>query len=568
LKYLKIISFLFIVCFPAIVSAQDDTEKAYDFLNRRGEVYIVIPMPQQVEFQKMLRILSVDNISFDSIYAYANKDNFDNFLKMKLPFRVMPAPGEAFHPKYTATGNWDYYPTYTQYVSLMQEFESNYPQLCSLFSIGKSVQNRDLWFLKITSGTTPSGEKPRFMYSSSMHGDETVGFVLMLRLIDYLLSNYGINDRITQLLDEIEIYINPLFNPDGAYFGGDGNTLSFPKRFNFNNYDLNRNYPDPFPKPERIPDPYQPETLAMMAFLDTMVVTMSANFHGGAEVVNFPWDSWKSSVKKHPDYTWFRTISKEYADTAQFFSPPGYLTSVRPQGFVAGGDWYVISGGQQDYITYFAGGREVTVELSNTKFPAASTLPDYWEYNYRSLLNYMEQVLYGIRGQVTDSSTGLPLQARIELVNHDADSSWVYSDIKTGFYFRPAAQGVYTARVSSYGYKTKTINTVQVFNMQAITLNIELEPEMELPERDTVFIVPNPVVNTGEIRIFIPERTIIAVDFYDLTGKKISAVLPREYHAGEVILPLDATKLSQGLNLIRIRIGDAYHTKKVIFIRQ
>jgi carboxypeptidase D len=33
--------------------------------------------------------------------------------------------------------------------------------------------------------------EPEFMYTSTMHGDETVGYVLMLRLIDYLLTNYG-----------------------------------------------------------------------------------------------------------------------------------------------------------------------------------------------------------------------------------------------------------------------------------------------------------------------------------------------------------------------------------------
>lgn len=565
MKRLKIIFLLIVFCIPVSVLAQK--EKAYDYLNRRGEVYFALPIPQKTEFQKILNLLSVDNITADSIIANANLEEFEKFLEMNVPFRVLPAPGETIHHKYSASGNWDYYPTYTQYVSMMEVFETDYPQLCSLFSIGKSVQNRDLWFLKITSGVIPTGEKPKFMYSSSMHGDETVGFILMLRLIDYLLSNYGTDDRITQLLDEIEIYINPLFNPDGAYFGGDGNTILSPIRRNANSKDLNRNYPDP-----RIganPDgPYQPETLAMMAFLDTMVVTMSANFHGGAEVVNFPWDSWLSSVKKHPDYTWFRSISKEYADTVKFFGPAGYFTNPSPQGFIPGGDWYIISGGQQDYITYFAGGREITVELSNVKFPSASTLPDYWQYNYRSLLNFMEQVRFGIKGKVTDSSTGLPLVARIELVSHDADSSWVYSDRRTGFYFRPAAQGVYTVRVSSYGYKTKTINTIQVLNRESIVLNVELESDNDLPEIETVSIIPNPVVNTGELRIFIPERTSVAVDIYDLTGKKISAFIPREYPPGEVILPLDATNLSQGLNILRIRIGDNYQTRKVIFIRQ
>jgi len=50
------------------------------------------------------------------------------------------------------------------------------------------------------------------MYTSSMHGDELTGYVLMLRLIDSLLSTYGTNPRVTNLVNNFEIWINPLAN--------------------------------------------------------------------------------------------------------------------------------------------------------------------------------------------------------------------------------------------------------------------------------------------------------------------------------------------------------------------
>lgn len=555
---------LFLLVFlPVNVAAQDDRGKAYDYLNRRGEVYFTFPIPHQSLLMLLSRNLSIDNISADSVYANANAREFEEFLKTGIAYNVVVPPGEFFHPKHTRSGEWDFYPSYSEYVSMMQNFENNYPQLCSLFSIGKSVQNRDLWFLKITSSVHPSGNKPKFMYSSSMHGDETVGFVLMLRLIDYLLTNYGTNERITRLVDEIEIYINPLFNPDGAYFGGDGNTISNPKRRNSNNYDLNRNYPDPRKGPNPNGDPYQPETLAMMAFLDTMIVTMSANFHGGAEVVNFPWDTWTG---RHADHNWFRNVSKEYADTAQFYSPAGYLTSIRPQGFVKGSDWYVIAGGQQDFITYFRGGREVTVELSNTKFEKPDTLDYFWEYNYRSLLNYMEQVLYGMRGTITDKETGLPVQAKIEFLNHDSDSSWTFSNSMSGNYFRPAAQGVYSVRVSSFGCRDTTINSIQIFDKQVTIIDVQLVVNKNLPPNDTIYIVPNPVTTSGEIRVFIHEKASVSVEIFSYSGKKLSGTKPQEYAAGEIVFNLNIRKLNPGLNLVRVKVNDAYYTKKLLFL--
>lgn len=547
---------------PGNMAAQDERGKAYDYLNRRGEVYFSFAKPQNSLLLYLSFKLSIDNVSADSVYANANTREFEEFLKTGLAYKVSVPPGEIFHPKHTRSGDWDYYPTYAEYIAMMENFETTYPQLCSLFSIGKSVQNRDLWFLKITSNVQPSGNKPKFMYSSSMHGDETVGFVLMLRLIDYLLTNYGTDERITRLVDEIEIYINPLFNPDGAYFGGDGTTVTSPIRRNANNKDLNRNYPDPRTGPN--PDgPHQPETLAMMAFLDTITVTMSANFHGGAEVVNFPWDTW---VARHADHNWFRYVSKEYADTAQYYSPAGYLTSINPQGFVKGSDWYIIAGGQQDFITYFAGGREVTVEISNTKFPSGANLPGYWEYNYRSFLNYMEQSIFGLRGKVTDSFTGLPVQAKIGFLDHDIDSSWTFSKSKSGNYFRPAAEGVYSVKFSSSGYKDTIINSVQLFDKQTTLLDMQLEPNKIIPLNDTISIVPNPVKTAGEIRVFIHEKASISFDIFDYTGKKISGTMPREYEAGEIIFNLNTKKLNPGLNLVRVKINNTYLTKKIIFL--
>ena len=561
--YFRFSILLFLLVFlPVSMAAQDERGKAYDYLNRRGEVYFTFAKPQKSLLLFLSGKLSIDNVSADSVYANANIREFKEFLKTGIAYKVSVPPGEVFHPKHTKSGDWDYYPTYAEYVAMMQNFETTFPQLCSLFSIGKSVQNRDLWFLKITSGVNPSENKPKFMYSSSMHGDETVGFVVMLRLIDYLLSNYGTDERITRLVDEIEIYINPLFNPDGAYFGGDGTSITSPIRRNANNKDLNRNYPDPRTGPN--PDgPHQPETLAMMAFLDTMTVTMSANFHGGAEVVNFPWDTW---VARHADHTWFRNVSKEYADTAQYYSPAGYLTSINPQGFVKGSDWYIIAGGQQDFITYFAGGREVTVEISNTKFPSGADLPNYWEYNYRSLLNYMEQVLYGLKVKVTDKEKGLPVQAKIEFLDHDTDSSWTFSNSTSGNYFRPAGQDVYSVKVSSFGYLDTTIYSVQVFDKQVTILDIQLIPDENLPLNDSIYIVPNPLRIAGEIRVFIHEKASVAVEIFDYTGKKLSGSKPQEYEAGEIIFNLNTRKLNPGLNLVRVKVNDTYYTKKLLFL--
>ena len=67
-------------------------------------------------------------------------------------------------------------------------------------------------------------------------------------------------------------------------------------------------------------------------------------------------------------------------------------------GITNGYSWYPVYGGRQDYVNYFIHGREVTIELSDDKIPDENKLDNYWKYNYRSLLQYIEQVYTGISG--------------------------------------------------------------------------------------------------------------------------------------------------------------------------
>ena len=67
-------------------------------------------------------------------------------------------------------------------------------------------------------------------------------------------------------------------------------------------------------------------------------------------------------------------------------------------GITNGGAWYIINGGRQDYTNYYRWGREVTIEISDTKLIPAAQLPAHWNYNRKSFIKYMEAVLKGVNG--------------------------------------------------------------------------------------------------------------------------------------------------------------------------
>ena len=284
--------------------------------------------------------------------------------------------------------NWDRYPTYEVYLEMMNHFVETYPDLCRVDTIGTSIRGRLILCLAITGTAETDIYRPEFFYSSTMHGDEITGFYFMLRLCDTLLSSYGTSPEITNLLDRTRVYINPNANPDGTYAGGNS-SVSRSTRYNANRVDLNRNYPDPFGTDPL--DTLQPENRAMIDYVGQHRFEVSANLHGGSEVMNYPWDSFTSAERPVENANWWKAVCKRFVDTCRQHSR-SIFTDVNSQGYIAGGDWYVISNGRQDYMNYVHNMREMTMEVSSEKKLPSESLQRYWNIQGDALINYIKEV--------------------------------------------------------------------------------------------------------------------------------------------------------------------------------
>ncbi|MGM0613321.1 MAG: M14 family zinc carboxypeptidase, partial [Bacteroidota bacterium] len=410
---------------------------------------------------------------------YVGKQGLKDLKDKNIAFNVVQHPSQrknkkvGQYQKSTLSFPLETYPSYPQYDSLMAAYAQNYPSICALDTFAVLPSGKNLLMLIIDDQPDTKEKEPEFFYTSTMHGDETGGYIMLLNLIDTLLKNYGKVPRITQLVDDIKICINPLANPDGLYAGNDF-SIAGATRTNANGVDLNRNFPDP--EEGQHPDGFnwQPETKAFMDLADSMNFTMSSNLHSGAELVNYPWDTWGHI---HPNEDWWVEVSKEYADTAQTYSPTGYFSSFQfPEGYTNGYAWYSISGGRQDYMNYFHSCREMTLEIAEQKVLPVSELLPMWNANKRSLLNYMARARYGVSGTVTDSLTGDPLKAKVYVNNFDVDSSHVYSRVFDGYYHRYFSAGNYELIFSASGYETKKM-PVSIAPFQNQNVDVKLAPK-------------------------------------------------------------------------------------------
>nr|WP_315148446.1 M14 family zinc carboxypeptidase [uncultured Flavobacterium sp.] len=506
---------LFLLIFNSIAFAQTKTplEKANDYLATKGEVVINFKANNQSQFLELNKLLSVSHKHVDQqeleVEAYANKEQFEKFLTYGLTFIVNESDNEIpqertqrierknKNGKIAASWDttWDAYPKYSEYVAKLNYWVATYPNLCSLQNIGSTPNGRALYVLKISDNANIDETEPEFLYTSSMHGDEITGYPTMLRLIDYLLTKYGTDTEVTNIVNGTELFINPLANPDGSYksVGNDiynpGGATNTPTRANKNGVDLNRNYGDAIGGLHADGNAYQPETIAFMNFEQTRNFVLAANYHGGTEVFNFPWDTsytpGTGNFSYHPHDNYFKYVSKEYASLCQTadgnlnYMDAVYNTGQFP-GTTNGAAWYSVYGGRQDYNNFFNHSKESTVEISDTKTPTASNLPFYWTRNKQALLNYVKQASYGLQGVVTNAD-GNPIHAKV-YVSGTADGwgSWVETSPTKGDYHKVQKAGTYSVIFEAAGYTTQTIS-VTLTDGAATVQNVTMVPTTAIP---------------------------------------------------------------------------------------
>ena len=340
----------------------------------------------------------------------------------------------------------------TELASLMRLYAGTYPQITRLYSIGQSVQGTELWAIEISDnpGLHEIGE-PELKYVANMHGNEVTGRETLLYLMQYLCSSYTTNSTVRELVDSTRIHLLPTMNPDGYSNAVEGDYNSGTGRYNFNGIDLNRNFPDRFGRQQgRV----QPETQAIIDWIENHHFVLSANLHNGALVANYPYDNSHAGRNVYTptsDEDIFRQLSLTYS----YSHPTMHLgPDCRDgdggfrDGITNGAEWYNVDGGMQDYNYLHSSCFEITIEQGCQKFPEASELESIWNENRDAMILYMSQVHIGIKGVVTNENGSAIQNAKIDVVDR---SHSVYS-AEGGDYWRLLVPGMYTVRVSARGY--------------------------------------------------------------------------------------------------------------------
>jgi hypothetical protein len=454
--------------------------------------------------------------------------------------------------KHAADG---YYPTHAQIGSILAQAEFDHSDICRSFTWGQSVLGRELWGLVVSNDPQDTSAEPEVRLSSSMHGNETVGLVMLMNFAAYLTDNYGVPgfEDVTYLVDNYEIHLLPLHNPDGYVAG---------VRVNDNGVDLNRNFTDPagtHPVTEL-------ENINFMNYGTAHHFVISENFHGGALVVNYPWDY---TYALNPDDAALIPLSLEYSTHNQpmFFGR-------WPQGITNGAAWYITTGCLQDWSYDATGCIDVTIEVSDSKTPPANELDGFWEDNRESLMHFVKAARYGINGVVTDAGSGAPLEATVTVAGN---VKAVTTDPAHGDYYKLLPTGSFNLTFEADGYVTKTMSGVATTWGTPTVLDVSLESETsDVPTSASVRLrlaaAPNPFNPRTKFTITNPKGTRVVLDVHDLGGRRVRRLLAGDVVTGTAVVEWDGLddqgrEVPSGSYFARLVGGDEEARLKVVLIK-
>ncbi len=328
--------------------------------------------------KKILESLAVntdlifDHVDISGFEVYGPEGLYNFLTRFEIPFIKIDS-------QVLVENSWGY-PTPEQIEAELRDIHNQYPTLTQLIEIGRSIEGRPLLVLKISDNAAIDEIEPEFKYISSMHGDEITGRELMMLLAKDLLENYGKDQQITELINTTEIFIMPSMNPDGS---------AKRQRGNARYVDLNRDFPD-FSTSDNTDDPAgrEPETQSVMKFQAERQFALSHNFHGGAEVVNYPWDT---VATPHPFYDLIVELATDYANRVSYIKNSYGFNN----GITNGYEWYEVNGGMQDWSYHWYNDLQFTIELSNAKWPSFSKIPYYYEQNREAMIKQIQYIHMG-----------------------------------------------------------------------------------------------------------------------------------------------------------------------------
>ncbi len=352
------------------------------------------------------------------------------------------------------------YLTYEEFRDTMVIIARNNSSICKLETLGLSYSGKLLLAMKVSDHPQIHENEPATHFEGGIHGDEKIGWAIVFELLKYLVQNYGSDSLVTRMVNEREIWLLPMYNPDG--YGANS-------RYNGNSVDLNRNWGWMWgDESNQGTAPFsEPENKAVLKHIWRNPAVTFVSYHAGTTFISHPWSYCYSSQNTIPELNLIQFLSARYDQFTHYTYGQG------------ADSMYTINGSTKDF-DYGYGMMGWSIEVHLQKTPPASQIDPTFNLNLPAMLALMHHAGQGIHGTVTDALTGEPVHSQIWI----SPANWPsYTNPDLGDFHRFYLPGRYTVTIRAPAYRETTFTDVVVPDTgdSVIHLNIRLTPDPAAP---------------------------------------------------------------------------------------
>ena len=361
----------------------------------------------------------------------------------------------------------------------LEKVHEKYPKITKLTSLGSTRMGKEIWALRITDNPNQDEDEPCIIINSAHHGSELLSMEFSLDVIKYLVFNSTQSEQ-KNIIDNFDVWVVPLVNPDGNYaFWNINQSVGRKNHWDENNnnilefnegVDLNRNYPFKWGAlGEKGSSSHfnhywyrgstpasEPETQAMMKLANQYHPAIVFSYHTSGNMILSPYTIDDTPIPQ-PDVAW------EFAEKLVYNLPNAPYKS-RPMKVYR--NMYSVDGTDQDWYFNTFGSLAYIIEgpFHNPQLNVRNLSIDYMKPLYTRMFELM---LTGPRiyGNIQDKQ-GNPVKAVVQIEEYQTffNEQWTSREIdgrfdrvlsRDGEYTvivkNPKNQKVYTKRVTVKG---------------------------------------------------------------------------------------------------------------------
>jgi carboxypeptidase T len=260
--------------------------------------------------------------------------------------------------------------SYVEVTRGLRAIAQEYSSIASLHDLGKTLEGRTIWGLKISDNVELEENEVKVLFIGCHHAREWISVEVPYMLAERLLRDYRDNSRIRSLVDQSEIWIIPMLNPDGLEYSI--HTFRWWRKNRRDNddgtfgVDPNRNYcymwgfddegSSPYTWSQTYRGPYafsEAETESMRQLFQPREFKAAISYHNYTQLILYPWSY--SSIRA-PHFTILNYLATRMSQLME--GARGYYYDARQ-----GAGLYTTNGDFTDWAYAIHGTFAFTIEL-------------------------------------------------------------------------------------------------------------------------------------------------------------------------------------------------------------